>query len=222
MSDIERFAGEFQRHSGRNDGPRVAASLNADLNVLNELLFRRLHDDVERVIGADSMLVPASELKSRAITKKEIALYQVAESAATVRQRGYLPADADWYVPWLAGLQLDESPLEPAHRQRIDAYLSMTDHDRRLALTDVLVSVLRESRRAPLVLFLLFPLAVQIATATAFGDEAGARRLRASQVELLPVISDCRECQGQVLDSGQTCGTCSNPLWKTEWLNAVE
>jgi hypothetical protein len=222
MSDLKRFAGEFQRRGGRKDGLRVTVGLNADLSVLSELLFRRLRDDVERVVGADSMLIPASELRTRAIAKTEIALYQVAESTAMVRQNGYLPTDAQWYVPWLAGLTLDELPLDPAHRQRIDAYLSMTDQARRLALTDVLVSVLRESRRAPLVLFLLFPLAVEIATARAFGDEATAKRLRASQVELLPVISDCRECRGQVLDPGRTCGSCSNPLWKTEWLNAVE
>jgi hypothetical protein len=222
MNDLERFARELQRRSGRKDAPRVTSGLNADLNVLNDLLFRRLQQDVESVIGTDSMLVPASALKSRLIAKNEIALYQIAESAATVRQRGYLPADADWYVPWLGGLQLGEIPLDRAHRQRIDGYLSKTDHERQLALTDVLVSVLRESRRAPLVLFLLFPLAIRIATATAFGDDADAKRLRASQVELLPIISDCRECQGQVLDPGRTCGTCSNPLWKTEWLNAVE
>jgi len=168
------------------------------------------------------MLMPTSEMKSRLATRTEIGLYQVAESAMVVRQRGYLPGGSDWYVPWLAGLRLGESPLDPVHRRRVEAYLAKKDKARRLALTDVLVSVLPESRRAPLVLFLLFPLAVQIATAKAFGDDAGAARLRGMQVDLLPIISACRECEGEVLEPGRTCRSCSNPLWKTELLNAVE
>jgi hypothetical protein len=100
--------------------------------------------------------------------------------------------------------------------------LSRTDKVRRLALTDILVSVLPESRRAPLVLFLLFPLAVQIATAAAFGDDAMAARLRAMQIDLLPIISACRECRGRILEPGRSCPSCNGPLWKTELLNAVE
>jgi len=222
MTDFERFAGDFERQSGRQDGPAVTTGLNTGLELLSSLLYARLHEDVERTVGEDSMLMPPSELKSRLRTMTEISLYQVAESATAARQWGYLPAGAEWYIPWLAGLRLGQSPLEPAQQQRIDGYLAKTSQARRLALTDVLVSVLPESRRAPLVLFLLFPLAVQIVTAKAFGDDAGAKRLRGLQIDLLPIITGCHQCRGNVLDLGQTCPLCSNPLWKTELLNAVE
>jgi hypothetical protein len=220
--DLNLFVTEFQRHTGRQDGLRVVAGLSAGLGLLSDHLYLRLHEDVEKACGADSMLVPVSEVKSRAITKTEIGLYQVAESTVAVREGGYLPGDDDWYVNWLAQFRLGESPLGPAHRRTIDAYLSKTLHARTLAFTDVLATVLPESGRAPLVLFALFPPAVQIATAVAFGDQAGAESLRASQVELLPIIPSCHDCHGRVLDNGQSCPACANPLWKTEWLTSVE
>jgi hypothetical protein len=128
----------------------------------------------------------------------------------------------DWYVPWLVKLCLGESPPSDAQRERIDDYLAKTADARRLAMTDVLASVLPESARAPLVLFLLFPLAVEIVTVVAFGDTGGAEKLRAAQIGHLPKISRCRQCHGRVLDNGETCRQCANPLWKIEWLTSVE
>jgi hypothetical protein len=116
MNDLKRFAEEFERQSGRHDGPKVVAGLHADLELLSNLLYSRLHQDVEATFGEDSMLMPSSELKSRLRTRIEVGLYEVAESAVLVRQQGYLPSGSDWYIPWLAELCLAESPLEPEHR----------------------------------------------------------------------------------------------------------
>jgi hypothetical protein len=220
--DLSPFAMEFEQHTGRRDGLRAISGLSAGLGLLSDLLYRRLHEDVQRVVGADSMLVPISELKSRGLTKTEVGLYEVAESSVAVHQFGYLPAGDDWYANWLAQLRLGEASLSQAHRKTIDMYLSKTPHARGLALTDVLAAVLPESRRAPLVLFILFPLAVQITTAVAFGDHLGAERLRAHQAELLPIIPSCHQCHGRVLENGESCHVCVNPLWKTEWLTSVE
>ena len=57
---------------------------------------------------------------------------------------------------------------------------SATPHDRCLAFSDVLVKVIPESRKAPLVLFHLLPLAVRLVTAAALGDQATAAKLRTS------------------------------------------
>ena len=222
MYDPKVAAKEFEQQSGRRDGLQVVAGLQSGLGLLSNLLWSRLHEDVERVFGADSMLVPVSEIRSLSQTKAEIALYQVAESAEAVKRLGNWPTEINAYMQWLASLLLDESTLSEPHRQRIDGYTSKPEHARRLIFTDVLAKVLPESRRAPLVLFLLFPLAVQIATALAFGDRPSAEKLRASQIEQLPIISSCHECQGRVLENGETCSHCANPLWKTEWLTSAE
>jgi hypothetical protein len=221
-NELNLSVAEFAQHTDRRDGQRVVAGLSAGLELLNNLLYWRLHRDVEKTIGADSMLVPVSEVKARQITHTEIGLYQIAESAAAVRQSGYWPAGDDGCVPWLARLTLGESSLSQTHQQRIDGYMGMSVHARRLAFTDVLATALPESRRAPLVLFLLFPLAVQIVTALAFGDRPTADRLRTSQVDHLPIIPGCNQCHGRVLENGDSCGGCENPLWKTDWLTSVE
>jgi hypothetical protein len=222
MYDPTVFAQEFEQHSGRRDGLQVVAGLRSGLGLLCDLLCARLHEDVERIFGADSMLVPVSKMRSLLETRAEIALYEAAESAAAVRRLGYWPVDNDVYAPWLARLMLGESPPSEPHRQRIDGYLSKPADARRLVFTDVLAKALPESCRAPLVLFLLFPLAVEIATALAFGDRPTADKLRASQVEHLPVISGCHKCRGRVLENGEMCRQCANPLWKTEWLTSAE
>jgi hypothetical protein len=222
MPDPQELVQEFAAHSGRADAAQVVTALAGGLGLLNDLVYFRLHDDVERVFGTDSMLMPVSESKSRRTTKCQIELYQIAESAAAAREFGYLPADETWYVPWLAKLRLEQSPLDPKHCERIEGYLSTTGHARQLALTDILALVLPESRRAPLVLFSLFPLAVQIVTALAFGDPRRAKQLRAAQLAQLPALAGCRQCRGRILESDQRCPACGNPLWETRWLVSVD
>ena len=71
-------------------------------------------------------------------------------------------------------------------------------------------------------LFRLAPSSVEIATALAFGKTADAGHWRKQQMEYLPAIGDCHECRGRVLDNGEQCRVCGNPVWKFEWLTAAD
>lgn len=214
-------AEEFNRREGRQDGARVATSLDAGLSILRDSLYHRLHEDVERIVGTDSMLMPLSPRKVEPVTKLEIECYQFVESQAAA-ELGYLANREDWYLPWLVRLRLGPAGADETTRQRLDSYRAMPPDRRRLAFGDVLAKTFPESRRAPLVLFRLFPLAVHAATASAFGDHAGAAKIRSRQVAALAIIADCRECHGKILENGEQCRTCGNPLWKSEWLLAAD
>ena len=106
--------------------------------------------------------------------------------------------------------------------ERAKAYLAETSDQRRLAFGDALGRILRQSVQAPLVLFRLVPLAVQITTACAFGDRDTSSDLRRQQAVVLPAIMDCRECRGRLLECGKQCPACGNPLWEHEWLTAAD
>lgn len=213
-------AREFNSYTRRDDGDRVAGSLNGGLRLLQDLLYARLYEDVERIVGKDSMLMPVCELKARRATITEIATYEVAESTAAAESLGCIGHGDGWYASWLASLRLGELQADAHVVQRLDDYLSKTPHQRQLAFTDVLVKVIPDSRRAPLVLFELFPLSVQIATAMALTNHPAAFALRHQQLMHQPAIGDCHTCRGQVLENGEQCQACGNPLWKHEWLVA--
>jgi hypothetical protein len=212
---------EFNEHERRNDGLRVATSLCAGLGVLRDSLFIRMHEDVERTIGRDSMLMPVSEIKAQKLTKAEIEMYQIAESAAAAGEFGYVGA-ADWYAQWLARLRHSDPQLDPAVCKRLADYLAETPNKRRTRFESALAKVLPESTRAPLVLHRLHPLCVQITTAQAFSDHARASAFRQSQTSILPAILDCRSCHGKVLENGEQCAGCGNPLWKFSWLTTAD
>lgn len=224
--DIDDFS---QRHSEaveqfnhwlhRGDGSRVASSLSAGLTLLRDALVLRLHDDVERVVGRDSMLIPVSEIKARKLARGEIELYQTVESAVAARDFGYVES-IDWYLRWLCRLRQIDSQADPAVDGRLAEYVEASTDKRRGRFESGLSKVLPESTRAPLVLFQLFPLAVALATAQAFADHFRAARIRQSQVALLPAIVDCRGCHGSVLENGEQCAGCGNPVWKFSWLTA--
>lgn len=213
---------QFNEHEGSSDGPRVARSLCAGLGLLRDLFYDRMHFDVEKNVGMDSMLVPVSEMRTQKATKAEIEVFQVVESALAVREYEYTMSAGDWYLQWLGPLRLGESFSDPKTTARIAEYQSKTSDDRRLALSDVLLKVLPESRRAPLVLFRLVPLAVHVATVLAFGDQRRASELRGRQVACLPAITDCHKCRGAVMDNEEMCEVCGNPLWRFEWLNVTD
>ena len=213
---------EFDRHEKRRDGARVAGSLAEGLNLLRDLLYARLHFDVERAIGRDSMLMPVSEIKAEKSAKLEIELYQVAVSADAAGQLGYLGTEDGWFSDWLARFRLGDVQAEAHAAERLAGYTSQIADQRRLAFTDVLAGTLPESRRAPLVLFRLMPLSVEVATALAFGDPHNASEARGRQETFLPAIRDCRECHGRVLENGRQCRQCGNPLWKFQWLTAAD
>ena len=77
-----------------------------------------------------------------------------------------------------------------------------------------------ESGHAPLIIYRLFPLAISVATAIAFGQLARAEETRKGQIAWLPGIADCPACHGRLLENGEKCQQCGNPFWKTEWLTA--
>lgn len=219
---IEEAAAEFNRLAGRKDGQQVTRGLDAGLSDLRDLIYQRLHFDVERVLGADSMLMPLSEMKTQRSTKTQIKVLQVAESCFAVAEFGYLGPDAEWYTAWLAELQFGKAKVGQEMIREIVTYVQMTPDNRRLAGMDALDKILPESRNTPLVLFRLAPLAVQIVTALSFGDQATAAELRSRQVSLLPAITDCHKCRGAVLKNGKVCKVCDNPMWKYEWLNVAD
>ena len=215
-------AEQFNRHEDRDDGTRVATSLADGLTILRDVLYQRVHHDVQRNVGTDSMLAPLSEEQTRRLTKAEIELYQIAVSATTARERGYVGADDDWFLQWLTRLRLGNARAGSKAAKRLDWYMSQTPQQRRLTFTDVLASALPESRKAPLVLFRLVTPAVEIVTALAFGDEAGAREARDRQADCLPGIRHCPACRGAVLENGERCDQCGNPLWEFDRLTAAD
>jgi len=213
---------QFNRQEHRDDGEHVAASLTGGMAILRGSLYSRVHREVEKRLGTDTMLVPVSEQKTEKRTKTEIDLYQIAESAAAVLEHAYIGADSDWYLQWLTLLRTGHRGAGSNTNARLRDYVAMSADDRRLAFTDVLARVLPESTRAPLVLFRLLPLSVHTATALAFGDHTTALDTRSRQTSFLPAINYCNKCQGKVLDNGEQCPGCGNPLWKYEWLTAAD
>jgi hypothetical protein len=190
------------------------------LNTLRDLFFVRVQVDVEKRFGSDSMLAPVSLAKSQARGKTEIELYQIAESAADVRQHQYATADIEWYVGWLAKLRLGETAAGDAARQRLEDYLSRSPDERRRAFSTVLERTIPDASHAPLIVYRLFPLAIAITTAIAFSDHARALAGRKDQKALLPAIGDCQICHGNLMEIGEKCQQCGNPLWKYDWLMA--
>jgi len=219
---LVQAAEEFNRRENRTDGGVVAACLANGLTILREALYLRVYEDVEKNVGRDSMLAPVSESKAEQQSIEEIEVYQAAESAVIAKHAGYVNQAEDWYLPWLIRFRLGERGQNAEIAERCKHYLSNGPDDRRLAFMDALARVLPESREAPLVLFRLAPYSVQIVTARAFGDRGAASRLRGEQTAILPAIADCRQCRGQVLECTEQCRACGNPLWKYEWLTAVD
>lgn len=217
-----RCTGELNERLKRSDGEQVVNGLVHGLNVVRDSLFVRVHDDVEQTIGTDSMLLSSSMFKQEVETRLEIDLYQIAESDLHATARGYCGTGEPWYRKWITTLRMDQ-PFERSRvEQRLAGYASKSADDRRLAFTDVLERTFPEARRAPLVIYRLVPLAVWIATSLAFGDHAEAKQLRKNQVALLPPITDCQECRGELLENGEQCRNCGNPLWKYKWLMATD
>jgi len=195
-------------------GAQVTSSLSYGFSLLGCALFKRVHDDVENFYGADSMLAPQSIdalHKMEAKTKVEIEVFQVAVSTDEASDRGYVN-EVTWYRDWLARLRLGELADHPRVKQRLEQYLDDTREDCRLKFGDILARSARQASRAPLVLYRLFPLSVQIATNLAFGDRLAAIETSNRQIAVLPNISDCHECHGAPLENGEWCQTCGNPV----------
>ncbi len=213
-------AAELDRLENRSDGVRITNSLGAGLTVLRDAFFNRVHGDVEQVFGMDSMLLPVAVLKSEANTNLEIEIYQVVEAALDAVANRYVACDKARFMEWLVGLRLPESTASPAVTQRMAFYAERSADDRRRSFLTRVQQVLPEAGRAPLVMFRLYPLAVSIAVAIAFGDHRRAEETRKRQMTWLPSIADCHDCHGRLLDNGEKCPHCGNPFWKYDWLTA--
>ena len=117
-------ARQLNEHEKRSDGNQVVDSLDCGLTLLADLLYSRLHKDVEEVEGLDSMLTPISPSTTQSRGLREISLYQIAESAAFARMSSYTRDDAAWYVQWLSRLRFGEPPPQADEIARIEDYLS--------------------------------------------------------------------------------------------------
>lgn len=217
---MHEAADQFNRRLARTDGPRVVASLTDGLNGLAEALLVRVQSDAERVWGADSMLLPTSLLKTQQRARLEIDIDQCCESAEAAQAAGIADHDR-WYADWVLRLRLGEAAGETGVVRRVAEYAARDAAGRRLLFMGVLERLLPGARRAPLVLYRLYPLAVRTATALALGHGALALESRRQQLALLPAIADCHQCRGALLDNGESCPQCGNPLWKYEWLTSL-
>jgi hypothetical protein len=212
-------AAQFDQLEQRTDGTRIAGSLDDGLSLLCDLFYTRIHVDVEKNFGMDSMLIPVSPIKSEENAKLEIRLYQIVEAAAAAKNRQYFHCSDHDFLDWLAELQLGELRHTPTAMQRLREY-TQRSQDRRRLFSNSLQRALPEAGRAPLVIFRLLPMAVALTTAVAFLDPASAQEVRRKQIALLPGIGDCHQCHGSVLENGERCSLCVNPMWKYEWLTA--
>lgn len=215
----DQAAAELHEHCPELNSQQVVDSLTAGLTHLRNLLLVRVHDDVQREYGTDSMTTTSlsrMEIQAR-YAKVEIEAYACVVVADEVNESRYVDNSADWFLEWLFRLRLG-AKYKPVFDKRVDYYHSQTIEDRRLKFVSVLQRAIPESGRAPLVLFRLFPRSLRILAAVAFGDPLRAQQLRAEQAALLPAISDCSECHGCVLDNEDICRYCGNPVWNFNWL----
>jgi hypothetical protein len=210
-------AEEFDQHEMRSDGLQVIESICGGLTLIRDSVYSRVHADVERRVGFDSMIVPLSEEKSERTGKLEIELYQIVVAADAGHVRGFV-SDEEWFREWLTQLRLGGLDANSRTALRISYYASKSANDRRLAFSNILDTVLPEASRSPLILLRLLPAAVQIATALAFGNSVDAQHWRREQEEILPSISDCHRCHGKLLENGEQCPMCGNPIWTYDWL----
>jgi hypothetical protein len=215
-------AGELAQQQPDLDAERITESLAGGLNTLRNLMFTRIHEDVEDNLGRDSMLLPVSAQASELAAKREIESFQVATAARAAQENGHVTCEFAWYVRWLGHLRLGEAVNDPTYRRRVRRYLRDSEDEARLSFSRHLEMVFPEASRAPLILYQLFPLAVRIVCAIAYGRHLEASELRNRQAFWLAVINDCHECHGRPLDNGEQCAVCGNPLWTYRWLHEVD
>jgi hypothetical protein len=217
-------AAEFDAQQPGQQGAQVTNSLSAGFTLLRTALFQRIHEDVERFYGTDSMLAPLSIkdlIRMEKVSEVEIEIYQIAVSTEEVSDRGYV-RDVSWYRDWLCRLRLGDLAKRSQVKKRLEHYLAEARLERRQEFSGILARAVPEAAKAPLVLYRLYPGSVRIATSLVFDDKLAAAETRNYQVSILPHIADCRECHGRPLDNGEQCESCGNPVWTFEWLRNLE
>jgi hypothetical protein len=210
-------AAELQQRSSRENAQRAVESLDAGLDVIRDAFLARVHFDVLKIVGTDSMMMPVAPRQTEARLQTEIELFQVGEAAAEAVHQ-HVVDDLAWCRHWLCRLRLgaaDESQLN-----RLEQYAAASPEDRRRRFMRAVERTMPDSTHAPLIVYRLFPLAVALVAALGFSDHARAAELRRRQTTLLPSLVECRICRGQVLENGEKCTHCGNPFWKHDWLTA--
>ncbi len=215
---------ELSQHVSAVNSSDTAGNLLNGLTTLRKLLLTRLHCDVEAEFGVDSALAPATAaeaVREMRHAAEEIEAYSLVLVIAEVARSGYAKGDLEWFRDWLLRLRCGDD-VDSSLVARLQQYDQLNDAQRRRMFSSFLEQALPEATKAPLIIYRLFPRAVRIVTALAFGDALRAREIRGEQISFLPVIGDCHHCHGLPLENGETCVECGNPLWKIRWLNATE
>lgn len=205
------------------DTETVVRSLIHGLDQIRDLFLQRTHEDIERTMTMDSMQFPASirqEVKQHENALREIEIFSCLMANDEFTSEHYLECEPDWFLNWLLKLHVGGEHASFV-QSRIEDYRAPSTMARRQKFMSHLQQAIPESFRAPLVLFRMFPRASKIVVAVAFGNTQRAHRLRKEQHEILPAIRDCSVCKGQVLENGEKCRVCSNPIWGFQWLEAV-
>ncbi len=218
-----RAAAELSDRGGLENAESIVESLTAGLTNLRNLLIKRVHADIEDRFGIDSMLAPMSEDEEQRElynAKIETEVYSLVVAANEVC-RALGAEDETWFVYWLLRLRLGDDVPRPVHH-RLEGYRKRSLSSRRLLFSDVLVRVIPEASKAPLIVFKLYPKSVRLAVAVALNDSLRAAELRGEQAALLPAINDCQQCHGRPLEPGDICPECQNPLWKLHWLLSAD
>ena len=216
-----RAAGLLNQATGLQTSDRIVESLSVGMNTVRDLIFQRIHHDVERHFGMDSMRIPLSLDQSEYNAKAEIDIWQIVEAGDFAVKAGFV-SDPAWMRSWLGELRLGGSFTNGPVQQRTTEYLERDENAQHMHFASTLEKVYPEACKSPLVLFQLMPHAVRIVVAVAFGATEEATRQRDHQAFLLPGVRDCQSCQGVVLDNGETCVDCDNPVWNYKWLLAAE
>lgn len=210
----------FNLHESRQDGEHIVARIDDALILLSDLVFLRIHGEVEQHLGVDSLYNPLSEAKSESKAKAETRLYLACEAGLFAEEREYVKWRNGWCETWLAELLIDERDLAMSAAERLATYHDKSPDDRRRAFSLVLERSFPEAIQAPLVIYRLLQPAARLATALAFDRADHAQAQRDRQLVVLPSILDCSTCHGEVLPCGQTCANCGNPFWKYDLLTA--
>ena len=204
--------------SRRADAPQIVERLDDGLTLLRNQLYTRLHADVERNFGTDSMLMPLSQALTEHKAKGEIEAFLVAEVLDELSFAGTL-SQSEQNRHWLQELRFTGRQDRTALETRAESYLGLQSRERQMEFSDRLEESLREARLAPLVLYQLFPLSVRAITALAFGDHLRGGEIRNRQASLLPCISYCRNCHGRLMEVDEMCRECGNPVWTIRWMS---
>ena len=177
-------AEEFQPARAPRRRRQVVESLGSGLTVLRDALLARVHDDVPAAArhGLDALRRCRRRRRSGRRGWRS-SFTRSCHRRSTVQQRRYV-ASAGRVVPAMAGpAAAGPGPTPTAGwRSGWPLYRAKTPDQRRLAFSNVLATVVPESRRAPLVLFRLLRPAVQIVTALAFGRHLDADGWRKQQI----------------------------------------